>query len=129
MNTSILRKVQLSAIVATGLLAVACAGVPSPEAVSDGRAGGVSTRVGHEVIAADHRRLAENERLESARHEAWAAQERQLWAEANQGRALKSSLSMMGSHCEMESLAHARAAEEQLALAEKHHRMALELAQ
>lgn len=123
------RKVRLPAILAAGTLAVACAAVPGPEAISDAEAGGASTRAEHDAIAADHRRLAGEERLQSARHEAWAAQERELWAEANYGKALKSSRSMMGDHCEMQSVAHARAAEEQLALAEKHHRMALELAE
>lgn len=78
----------------------------------------------HEALAAEYQRLAANDRVLSRRHEAWAAQQRQGWAAANQGRTVKWLAEPMGNHCEALAATHARAAEEYAALAEHHLSMA-----
>ena len=118
------RMSRVAAVIIPSLLLLGCASELPRSTLAETQAAGAATPAEHLALASEQQALAAAEAAASLRHAVGAYEERQTWTLLNDRRPWKSGPSIMGSHCEMLALMHARAADDALAAAQRHHDMA-----
>lgn len=115
---------RVAAVIIPSLLLLGCVSELPRSTMAQSQAASAATPAEHLALAAEQQALAAADTAASLRHAVGAHEERQTWTLLNDRRPWKSSPSIMGSHCEMLALMHARAADDALAAAQRHRDMA-----
>ncbi len=115
-------------MIAALLVAAGCSTIEPRDADIAARAAAARTRAQHLEVASMYDERAGEEGVASEKHRVWAEQERRTSELLNQGRPTRWAPSIMRQHCEMLESAHAKAAADSAALAQRHRRMAAEAA-
>jgi hypothetical protein len=113
-----------TAIAALVVLSAGCASIDPREAALGSQATAATTPAQHLEVASAYDRLAKEEQGAARWHRDWAAEQRDRAGYFTQGRPTRWGPSTMRQHCELSETAHARAAVEYAAQAERHRRMA-----
>lgn len=117
------RMPRVAAVIIPSLLLLGCAIELPRGAGPQAQAASAATPAEHLALASEQQALAAAETAASLRHAVGAYEERRTWTLLNERRTWKSGPSIMGSHCELLALMHARAADDALAAAQRHRDM------